>query len=370
MICWRFDDWLVHLFSVLLMSEGVCTLFAFVCFVLIIDHGYGSSDSSRPVFWLFEGAFLRKRACEADWGSGRIENCEIDGDNFAPNSSGTDLSAENLETAWDSNKRQKFDESNVKYGGHRSKVKSEGSVAYEAETSSIESTSILAVGGEAFTRTECLANPVSHNFTLLGDKIIKLDEADREFTSVQNRFFTGLGMLASYTTIKGIYKDCHRSTSGLSRLQAFKRQEEITRTARGDANVKYAWYGTSKQGVSVIVLHGFGQPRIPKNGAMYGVGVYLAPEDYSHVRCVVFCQLSCFCFAPLLARVPPIISCYLNFMFFPPIISWYFNFMFFLPIISCYFNFLFFSSFWVILFWSCKFTVPYIQMLTKMVNST
>lgn len=248
-----------------------------------MDCSTGSSPAS-PLH-----PFSRKRVCEADWDSGRIGSCEIDGDNFAANSSRTDqgyFSAENLETAWDSNKRHKFDESNVKYGGHRSKVKYKGSVAYEAETSSIESTSVLTVGGEAFTRTECLANPVSHNFTLLGDKIIKLDEADHEFTTVQNRFFTGLGMLASYTTIKGIYKDCHRSTSGLSRLQAFKRQEEITRTERGDANVKYAWHGTSKQGVSVIVLHGFGQPRIPKNGAMYGVGVYLAPEDYSHVSAV------------------------------------------------------------------------------------
>ena len=127
--------------------------------------------------------------------------------------------------------------------------------------------------------------PIGHDFSLLGDKLIKLNEADNEFSSVRNMFYTGLGMLATYTTISGIYKDCHKSMSGQARLQAFKRQEEITSMARqGNANIKYAWHGTSKQGVSGIILHGFGQPRVPKNGAMYGVGVYLAPEDYSHVR--------------------------------------------------------------------------------------
>lgn len=229
--------------------------------------------------------YSRKRVSEADWESGRLESCEVNGDNLGAKSSGADQDyfAQNLEPAWDSNKRYKRDKKKVQDGVT---FKYEGSLANEPDLSSIEATSVLTVGGEAFTHTACLANHVSLDFPLLGDKIVKLDQADHDFTTVQNRFFTGLGMLASYTTIKGIYKNCYRSTSGLSRLQAFKKQEEITKIARGDANIKYAWHSTSKQGVSVIVLHGFGQPRTPKNGAMYGVGVYLAPEDYSHVSAV------------------------------------------------------------------------------------
>eukprot|EP00250_Pteridium_aquilinum_P012483 c20755_g1_i3 orf=490-1896(+) len=239
-----------------------------------MDCSTGSSSASPP------RSCSRKRFCKVDWDEGGIGGCGINGDNFASNSSGADQdysSAQNFDAAWDTNKRCKLEAPKVRY---------EGSVTYEAETSSVESASILTVGGEAFTRTERLVDHGSHDFTLLHDKLVKLDEADQEFTMVQNKFFTGLGMLASYTAIRGIYKDCHRSTSGQARLQAFKRQEEITRTARGDSNVRYAWHATSKQGVSVIVLHGFGQPRTPKNGAMYGVGVYLAPEDYSHVSAV------------------------------------------------------------------------------------
>ncbi|KAI5079599.1 hypothetical protein GOP47_0005078 [Adiantum capillus-veneris] len=221
----------------------------------------------------------RKRISEADWDNGRVESCGS-GDNFSSNSSGSQHACswvQNRKAGSESCKRCKFD---------AVKIKDEVSVFPETETSSVESTSGLTVGGEAFTHTESSVDMTSQDFAFLGDKIIKLGTEDHEFRMVQEKFYTGLGMLASFATIKGIFKDCHRSTSGQARLLAFRRQVEITRAARGDSNVRYAWHGTSKPGISVIVLHGFGQPRIPKNGAMYGVGVYLAPEDYSHVSAV------------------------------------------------------------------------------------
>ena len=89
--------------------------------------------------------------------------------------------------------------------------------------------------------------------------------------------------MAAYTTVTGISKNCHRSTSGHLRYHVFRQQEEITKRMRGDANIRHGWYGTSKQGVSSIILHGFGQPKATCD-AMYGVGIYLAPEKYSHVR--------------------------------------------------------------------------------------
>eukprot|EP00249_Psilotum_nudum_P022792 c28644_g2_i1 orf=293-2242(+) len=124
------------------------------------------------------------------------------------------------------------------------------------------------------------------DFPLLGDKLIKLEKGDQEYAVVANKFIAGLGMLITYTSVVGIYRDSHSSMNGQAKLQAFQKQEEIKRKMRGDANMRYAWHGTSKQGVSGIVLHGFGQPKMPKNGTVYGVGVYLAPEDYSHVSAV------------------------------------------------------------------------------------
>ncbi|KAI5083296.1 hypothetical protein GOP47_0003039 [Adiantum capillus-veneris] len=124
------------------------------------------------------------------------------------------------------------------------------------------------------------------DFPLLHDKLIDLKPADLEFEEVKRRFLSGLSVLANHTTVTGISKNCHRTTSGHARYQAFKQQEALTKRLRGDANVRYAWYGTSKHGVSSIVLHGFGQPKTLRDGAMYGVGIYLAPEKHSNLSAV------------------------------------------------------------------------------------
>jgi hypothetical protein len=107
---------------------------------------------------------------------------------------------------------------------------------------------------------------------------------EEEFADVKAKLIKGLGIFSSDALITGIYRD--PSLKGQARQQAFERQEELTREARGDANVQYAWHGTSKTGVSGIMLHGFGQPRTPKNGSAYGVGVYLAPENHADVSAV------------------------------------------------------------------------------------
>jgi hypothetical protein len=107
---------------------------------------------------------------------------------------------------------------------------------------------------------------------------------EEEFADVKAKLIKGLGIFSSDVLITGIYRDS--SSKGQARQQAFERQEELTREARGDANVQYAWHGTSKTGVSGIMLHGFGQPRTPKNGSAYGVGVYLAPENHADVSAV------------------------------------------------------------------------------------
>jgi hypothetical protein len=109
-------------------------------------------------------------------------------------------------------------------------------------------------------------------------------ENEEEFAEVKAKLMKGLGLFGSGALITGIYRDS--SPRGRARLQAFERQEQLTREARGHANVQYAWHGTSKTGVSGIILHGFGQPRTPTNGSAYGVGVYLAPENHADVSAV------------------------------------------------------------------------------------
>eukprot|EP01018_Ginkgo_biloba_P002182 Gb_39925 [translate_table: standard] len=129
---------------------------------------------------------------------------------------------------------------------------------------------------------QCSGSETSE-FGLLGDKLIKLNDSDEEYVAVCNRFLAGFGKLGAMTNITGIYKNTHASSSGQARLQAFQRHVEITKKSRGNANVRYAWHGTSGKGASGIILHGFGQPRTHNKVAAYGVGVYLSPEDCPHL---------------------------------------------------------------------------------------
>ncbi|XP_057871443.2 probable inactive poly [ADP-ribose] polymerase SRO2 [Cryptomeria japonica] len=120
-----------------------------------------------------------------------------------------------------------------------------------------------------------------------GDNLIKLNDDDREFVDVRNKFLAGLKTLATFTSIIGIYRNSHRSVSGRSRLHAFQRYVHIiTRKNGGNGNIQHAWHGTSRDGICGIIKHGFGQLMIPKHGAVLGKGVYLAPANCSNVSAV------------------------------------------------------------------------------------
>ncbi|KAH7440904.1 hypothetical protein KP509_03G015900 [Ceratopteris richardii] len=123
-------------------------------------------------------------------------------------------------------------------------------------------------------------------FAGLGGKLIQLDVSDDDYSFVRDKLLSGLSMLVKGATITGVYENSHAGVSGQAKLQAFSMQESVTKMARGDANIRYAWHGTSKDGVLGILRYGFGQPRVPRNGDAYGVGVYLAPEDSSHVSAI------------------------------------------------------------------------------------
>lgn len=164
----------------------------------------------------------------------------------------------------------------------------------EVSSDSFDSSSTIASSESTSDVTSNLHNIMvgagalqpSQDFPLLQDKLLALKPVDSEFEEVKKRFLAGLSVLANHTTVTGVSKNCHRSTSGQVRYEAFRQHEGITKRLRGDANIRYAWYGTSKHGLCSLVLHGFGQPKTPRDGAMYGVGIYLAPEKYSNVSAV------------------------------------------------------------------------------------
>jgi hypothetical protein len=161
---------------------------------------------------------------------------------------------------------------------------SSDSFASSVTIDSVEQSDVCSYGHQDSTQESSGISHHSQDFASLHDKIARLDESDSGFDNVRSRFVAGLGRLAPYATVTGISRNCHGSMSGCMRYQVFKQQEGITQKIRGDANIRWGWYATSKQGVSSVIDYGFGQSKMTTYASMYGTGVYLAPENYSHLR--------------------------------------------------------------------------------------
>ncbi|XXG46753.1 hypothetical protein AAC387_Pa02g1516 [Persea americana] len=74
------------------------------------------------------------------------------------------------------------------------------------------------------------------------------------------------------------------STSYLSAVSDTTTQEQdmsIVDSGIGGANMEYAWYASSEDGICGILQYGFGQCDNTDNGGLYGCGLYLTPVGSS-----------------------------------------------------------------------------------------
>ncbi|XP_077244114.1 putative inactive poly [ADP-ribose] polymerase SRO2 [Tasmannia lanceolata] len=116
----------------------------------------------------------------------------------------------------------------------------------------------------------------------LGDEVVRLDDEDINHAFVKKIFLSGMGSLGEHTTVVAIHRNSHSSFSARARLQAFRiYSEAMVKKCGANTNMKYGWYGTSKDGVCGILRHGFGQCETPEGGGLYGSGIYLSPADSS-----------------------------------------------------------------------------------------
>lgn len=115
-------------------------------------------------------------------------------------------------------------------------------------------------------------------------KLDKLVIGGSDYNTIQNMFAVGFG---SSLDIVGIFHSSPTDILVQARLQLFQKQIEIMRTHRGNANVRYAWFPSSKETVSRIMFHRFEHTDMPKFRPSHGIGIYLSPTS-SRIRYQLF----------------------------------------------------------------------------------
>ncbi|KAK2970860.1 hypothetical protein RJ640_006523 [Escallonia rubra] len=121
--------------------------------------------------------------------------------------------------------------------------------------------------------------PNNEGFQSLG--LIKLDDGDRMNAIIKRKFVSGLGSLGVHSKVEAIHRNSYSiSFTKLARLQSFiLHVKAMAKKYGGNANVKYAWYGGSKDDICKIVSHGFGHSGKPENYGPHGCSVHLSPLD-------------------------------------------------------------------------------------------
>ncbi|KAL3729326.1 hypothetical protein ACJRO7_026435 [Eucalyptus globulus] len=130
-----------------------------------------------------------------------------------------------------------------------------------------------------------------------------LSQEDMVYRFLQEKFIRWLGVLEAQVTVVAIHHNCHSSVPAKARAQAFQDCFQAVRKKgnSSDANVRYARYATSREGVSEIFSDGFGCREKPQNSSLYGCRLYFAPEshlleriarmDHDSLRDVLLCQV-------------------------------------------------------------------------------
>lgn len=115
----------------------------------------------------------------------------------------------------------------------------------------------------------------------LENGLIRVHEDDRIHEIVRQKLVAGLGNLGNHTTIEAIHRNAFPSLTKKAKLQAFEIfAKAAEKESGGNANVRYAWFGASKEEINTIVSHGFLPYMINDNDGSYGHGIYLSPDHF------------------------------------------------------------------------------------------
>ncbi|CAJ1938402.1 unnamed protein product [Sphenostylis stenocarpa] len=114
---------------------------------------------------------------------------------------------------------------------------------------------------------------------------MKVEKESEEYQSIKNGFLKGMEFMGHATTVMALYKnDVSFSLPRQARWDSFKIfSQAVAIKCGGNANLRYAWYGSSLDDLLEIVSEGFNgcKSHDDNNGECHGVGIPLFSANFS-----------------------------------------------------------------------------------------
>lgn len=100
--------------------------------------------------------------------------------------------------------------------------------------------------------------------------LVRLDESDKLYGIIGKKFVWKLSEIGINVGVECIKRNLFNASAfaqaRISSFQIFAKAVEKKNGGGGDVNIKYAWFGASKDEIDNIVMHGFSYDNIRNNG--------------------------------------------------------------------------------------------------------
>ncbi|KAL0356066.1 UNVERIFIED_CONTAM: putative inactive poly [ADP-ribose] polymerase SRO5 [Sesamum radiatum] len=112
----------------------------------------------------------------------------------------------------------------------------------------------------------------------LSNGFVRIPDSDTTYENINKKLVSRLNSCGFSAQVETIHRNGYSSMTSRARLHSFGiYSKAMQMKSNGNPNVKYAWYGASKQEITEILSYGFG---LPSNNRVYGYGVYLSTVDH------------------------------------------------------------------------------------------
>ncbi|XP_021645449.2 probable inactive poly [ADP-ribose] polymerase SRO2 isoform X2 [Hevea brasiliensis] len=123
-------------------------------------------------------------------------------------------------------------------------------------------------------------NDSFEDFTRNG--MVKIGEGTLEHDIIKKTLLEGVGRYAKDTKIVAIHKNSVSGSVGKARWLTFRIfAKAVAERRAGNANLRFAWYGASREEICQVISHGYSQCGETANGQSHGVGISLSPAKFS-----------------------------------------------------------------------------------------